>query len=66
MMYFIPCHYQSPIQAWDYILANDLGFLEGNVVKYITRWRYKGGLDDLHKAAHYLQKLIELNSPPQE
>jgi hypothetical protein len=48
------------IQPWDYIVANNLGYLEGNVVKYISRWKEKGGVDDLHKAAHYLQKLIEV------
>ena len=31
-----------------------------NIVKYITRWRDKGGVDDLRKARHYLDKLIEL------
>ena len=53
-------HYQSkPIQPWDFILANGLGFLEGCVVKYVTRWRHKGGIEDLKKARHYLDKLIE-------
>lgn len=55
-------HYrEKTIQPWDYIAANDLGFFEGNVVKYVTRWKEKDGLQDLHKARHYLQKLIELN-----
>ena len=54
-------HYKSKgIQPWDYIAANELGYFEGNVVKYVSRWRDKGGVDDLRKAAHYLQKLIEL------
>lgn len=52
-------HYLSSIQAWDYILANDLGYLEGNIIKYITRHRKKNGVQDLEKALHYLQKLIE-------
>ena len=47
------------IQPWDYNLANGLGFIEGNIVKYITRWREKGGIDDLRKARHFLDKLIE-------
>lgn len=54
-------HYAAkPIQPWDFIAANGLGYFEGNVVKYLSRWRDKGGVQDLHKAAHYLQKLIEI------
>ncbi len=53
-------HYKVvKIEPWDYIIANQLGFLEGNVVKYVTRHKYKNGLDDLKKARHYLDKLIE-------
>ena len=55
-----PKHYQHKIQPWDYILANNLGYLEGNVVKYISRWKQKGGMDDLAKARHYIDKLIEV------
>lgn len=56
-------HYAAkPIQPWDFIAANGLGYFEGNVVKYLSRWRDKGGVQDLHKAAHYLQKLIELQN----
>lgn len=54
-------HYKRlKIQTWDYIIANDLGFLEGNVIKYVSRWRNKGGIQDLLKARHYLDKLIEV------
>jgi hypothetical protein len=54
-------HYKTKtIQPWDYIAANELGYFEGNVVKYVSRWRDKGGIDDLRKAQHYLEKLIEL------
>ena len=54
-------HYaQKAIQPWDYIVTNNLGYLEGNVVKYVSRWKQKGGVDDLRKAAHYLEKLIEV------
>ena len=54
-------HYQiKPIQPWDYIVANDIGFLAGNVVKYVTRYKDKGGVADLEKAKHYLEKLIEV------
>ena len=52
-------HYKDKaIQPWDYIIANKLGYLEGNIVKYISRWEVKGGVDDLKKAQHYLAKLI--------
>lgn len=54
-------HYQIPIQPWDYIASNKLDFFEGNVIKYITRWRFKDGVEDLLKARHYIDKLIELN-----
>lgn len=56
-------HYKTKtIQPWDYIAANELGYFEGNVVKYVSRWRSKGGIDDLRKAKHYLEKLIELEN----
>jgi hypothetical protein len=55
-------HYQVAIQPWDYIVANNLGYLEGNVIKYVTRYKNKGGIEDLRKAQHYLAKLIEVNS----
>lgn len=55
-------HYKTKaIQPWDYIANNGLGYFEGNIVKYVSRWRDKGGVDDLRKARHYLDKLIELN-----
>ena len=56
-------HYQTPIQPWDFIVANGLGFLEGNIVKYVSRWKQKGGVEDLRKARHCLAKLIEVNTP---
>ena len=53
-------HYKNTgIQPIEYIMANNLDFCEGNVVKYVSRWRQKNGLDDLLKAQHYLQFLIE-------
>jgi hypothetical protein len=55
-------HYLKAIQPWDYIAANGLDFFEGNIVKYVTRWRQKGGVEDLRKARHYLDKLIELET----
>lgn len=53
-------HYKDmAIQPLDYIMRNGLGFAEGNVVKYVSRWRVKGGVEDLRKARHYLDVLIE-------
>lgn len=53
-------HYKSmKIQPVEFILANDLGFCEGNVVKYICRYKQKGGVQDLNKVIHYAQLLIK-------
>ena len=54
-------HYAAKaIQPVQYIHANDIGFFEGNVIKYVTRWKDKGGLEDLRKAKHYIELLLEL------
>lgn len=54
-------HYSKhKVQPWDYIYANNLCYFTGNCVKYVSRWRDKGGVEDLKKAIHYLEKLIEL------
>lgn len=56
-------HYKKQaIQPVQYIHANGIGFFEGNVIKYVTRWRDKGGIADLEKAKHYIDLLIELES----
>jgi hypothetical protein len=56
-------HYKSKaIQPWDYIASNNLGYLEGCIIKYISRHREKGGLEDLRKARHFLEKLIEVEA----
>ena len=56
-------HYKAMrIQPWDYIIANELDYFQGSIVKYITRWRTKGGVEDLEKARHFLDKYIEMNS----
>ena len=56
-------HYAKlAIQPVEYIMKNNLHFVEGSVIKYITRWREKGGVEDLKKAVHFLQILIEANS----
>lgn len=57
-------HYKGKaIQPWDYIVANNIGYLEGNVIKYVTRYKDKNGVQDLKKARHYLDKLIEVLEP---
>jgi hypothetical protein len=56
-------HYKDlPIQPVEYIYANAMGYFEGNVLKYISRWRKKNGLADLEKAKHYIELLIELET----
>lgn len=53
-------HYKvGAIQPIEYIEANELGYHEGNVVKYVSRWKEKGGVQDLEKAIHYIELLIE-------
>ena len=55
-----PKHYSNlPIEPWDFIQQNKLDFFEGNVIKYICRWKNKGGVDDLRKAITYIEKIIE-------
>lgn len=55
-------HYKElKIQPIEYILANDLPFIEGNIVKYITRWKQKGGIEDIKKVIHYAEILLEHN-----
>ncbi len=54
-----PDHYNTPISPIEYIIANGLDFCEGNVVKYVSRWRDKGGVADLEKAIEYLQFLLD-------
>jgi len=59
---YSPDHYKNGIETWDYIVSHNLGYLEGNIIKYITRAGLKDGestLDDLLKAKAYLTKLIE-------
>ncbi|HEP9275653.1 TPA: DUF3310 domain-containing protein [Pseudomonas aeruginosa] len=56
-------HYRlQAIQPVQYIHANGIGYLEGNVIKYVSRWRKKNGIEDLKKAKHYIELLIELES----
>jgi hypothetical protein len=57
-------HYKDmPIQPVQYIHSNGIGYFEGNVIKYVSRWRAKNGIADLEKAKHYIELLIELETP---
>lgn len=53
-------HYKDMvIQPIEFILKNNIGFCEGNIIKYVCRYRNKNGLEDLKKARHYIDMLIE-------
>lgn len=54
-------HYRQPIQPWDIIDIYGLNFYEGNALKYLLR-RKDNRIQDLKKAAHYIEKLIELET----
>jgi hypothetical protein len=57
-------HYKHMrIQPVEYIHLNSIPFIEGCVIKYVTRWKEKGGLEDIKKARHFLDILIELEEP---
>ena len=51
-------HYSMRIEPIQFILENGIDYCEGNVIKYVSRWRNKGGLQDLEKAKHYIDFLI--------
>jgi len=59
-------HYRKyVIQPTEFIIRNQIPFAEANVIKYVVRWRDKGGLSDLRKAQHYLDMIIELETKDQ-
>tara|TARA_R110000803_G_scaffold10308_7_gene31716 strand:- start:162 stop:371 length:210 start_codon:yes stop_codon:yes gene_type:complete len=56
-------HYKDfKIQPIDFIYENDIPYIEGNIIKYVTRWKSKNGVEDLKKAMHYLEILIDNNN----
>ena len=56
-------HYdRMKIQPITFIVDNDIPFIEGNIIKYVCRWKDKGGVEDLKKAKHYLDILISVNA----
>lgn len=57
-------HYKNfATQPVEFITANNLGYIEGNVIKYICRHQYKNGRQDLEKAIHYIEMLMDLKYP---
>ena len=56
-------HYKDmQIQPVEFIHANGIGYMEGNVIKYVSRWHKKNGIADLEKAKHYIELLIAMES----
>ena len=56
-------HYESMnIQPIEFIHQNGIGFAEGCAIKYLCRWRSKGGIEDLKKAKHFIEMLIEMET----
>jgi hypothetical protein len=53
-------HYKTTYEHWDLCVKIPLGYLEGCTTKHVARWRKKLGIQDLQKALHYLDKLIEV------
>lgn len=53
-----PNYYTDGIETTKYVLSHKLGFCEGNIIKYLTRYKQKNGLEDLLKAQKYLRLLI--------
>ena len=50
---------KGKIECWDYIIDQNMNFLEGCVVKYITRYKEKNGIEDLEKAKIFIDKIID-------
>ena len=56
-------HYSDlAIEPIEFITANNLGFCEGNVIKYVSRWKVKNGIEDLEKERWYIDFLIEVEN----
>lgn len=54
-----PDHYSLPIDVTTFCAENEIGFVEGNIIKYVVRYKKKNGLEDLLKAKEYLNRLIQ-------
>ena len=56
-------HYKDmPIQVVEFCHANQIPYMEGSAIKYLCRWRKKNGLEDLRKARHYIDLIIEMET----
>ena len=56
-----PSYYRKgKIEVVDFILDQKMSYLEGSVIKYLTRWKEKNGIEDLEKAEWFLQKLMKI------
>lgn len=55
-------HYakHGALQHWDIVAHFHLDYFQGQILRYVIRWQDKGGVEDLRKAAHFLEKYIEL------
>lgn len=55
-------HYKAAgkTEHWDFVWQHNLDYFQGQITKYVMRWKRKGGLRDLEKARHFLEKYIEL------
>ncbi len=53
-------HYSAPIQHWDFAASNNFDYFQGQITKYVSRWKKKGGRTDLLKARHFLDKYLEI------
>lgn len=54
-----PSYYGTGIDVIEFCLRNNLTFMQGNVIKYVTRYKSKNGIEDLEKAKEYIDRLIE-------
>lgn len=57
-------HYKGSkgvVEHWDIVLQHELDYFQGQITKYVMRWKKKGGVQDLEKARHFLEKYIEVN-----
>ena len=54
-----PSYYGTGIDVIEFCLRNNLTFMQGNVIKYVTRYKDKNGIEDLEKAKEYINRLIE-------
>jgi len=54
-------HYKgAPVEHWDFVIMHDIPYMEAQIIKYMMRWRKKNGIEDLRKARHFVDKLIEV------